>query len=169
MALLELIKEQQWKDVLFNNNLEPKRVNDFKRFLDSYNNIYLDNLVRLYHGTSIEHNVLEEGLLPTSNKRKKSMQSTNGYVYLSIYPSMAKTFGEIAYPNKEIIVYSVDIHIRYLKADLDQLRNKRHWANIVVGNSLAESIIFGHGARVKGKIEPYKIKKCNLVINKSCA
>ncbi len=158
MPTLELIKDEDWKDVFYADNLSPERVKAFKSFLSMYNNIYLDNLIRLYHGTSAKHNILEEGLKPTCNSRKKSMQSTNGYVYLSIFPNMAKTFGEMAYPQEKVNVYSVDIHVRYLKADLDQLRNKRYWAKKEVGNSLAESLIFGHGARVKGKIEPYKIK-----------
>ena len=105
---------------------------------------------------------MHEGLLRTTSRRRNSAQSESGYVYLSIYPSSAKTFGEIAYPRDEVIVYAVDIKIKELKPDKDQLVNKRRWGYgqfDFLGDSLAESLIFGHGARVRRDIRPYEIKK----------
>ena len=72
---------------------------------------------------------------------------------------MAKTFSEIGNPYDEASVYSVVIKIKELKPDTDQLRNKRLWDKdfLEMGNTLADSLIYGSGARVKRNIEPYEI------------
>lgn len=44
-------------------------------------------------------------------------------------------------------------------ADTDQLRNQRLFAGRAVGNTLAESLVFGHAARVKGNIAPERVKE----------
>lgn len=107
----------------------------------------------LYHGTTVKHNIMMEGLLPTSNSRKKSLQSANGYVCLSIYPDMARTFGKMAYPQDEIVVYEVAIPLRLMLPDKDQLKNKRQWSgDSSIGTDLACSIVHGSGCRVKGAI-----------------
>ena len=147
------------EDPIFYDVINNENIKSLKNQLQSHSNIYEMNYAILYHGTSRKNPVLEQGLLPTSNNRKKSLQSTNGYVYLSIFPSMAKNFGEIAYPNQDISVYEVKVLMKNLIADTDQLRNKRMWGNVVCGNSLAESLLIGHGARVKGKIDLWQIKE----------
>jgi hypothetical protein len=57
--------------------------------------------------------------LPTSAKRRNSYQSTSGYVYLSVWPSLARTFGELGNPYDDVVVYAVDIKVKELKPDLD--------------------------------------------------
>lgn len=110
--------------------------------------------VSLYHGTDAAHPVMTKGLLPTSDSRRKSLQSSNGYVCLSVFPGMAHDFGTMAYPGRQIVVYKATICFRRLKADIDQLRNQRLHAQRNCGDTLAESLVYGHGARVKGKLDP---------------
>ncbi len=124
------------------------------------------DFVRMYHGTSVRNDVMGKGLLPTTTSRRNSYQSASGYVYLSIYPGMAYQFGRMASLNasddvngNRVSVYAVDLTVRRLSADLDQLANKRA-GGLLVGNSLAESIVYGSGARVKGRIDPMTI--CRL-------
>lgn len=149
MNPIDFASEPRWHDAFCNT----KDTVILRRFLRDHPN----DFVSLYHGTSKQHPIMTQGLLPTSTGRKKSMQSGIGYVYLSVYPGMAFDFGRIAYPGHEIVVYKVTTIIRRLKADLDQLRNQRHFAERNVGNTLAESLIFGSGARIKGKIEPMSL------------
>jgi hypothetical protein len=127
-------------------------------FLQKYLKSNKFNLIELYHGTSSDHNILDDGLLTTKLSTKKSMQSEIGYVYLSVFDSMAKTFGSFAYPKNDISVYKITVPVYFLEPDLDQLRNQRYYAGNNVNNTLAESALFGHGFRIKGNIPPYMIK-----------
>lgn len=111
-----------------------------------------------YHGTNPEHDIMGTGLLKTSSKSKRSMQSQTGFTYLTIYPAMAKTFGDMAYSINDAAVYQVTVPIIHLKPDLDQLRNRRQYAGDDCGNSLADSLIYGKGVRVQGNIPLYMIK-----------
>lgn len=137
----------------FNGEYNEKLVDEFNRWLRRHKKDY----IRLYHGTSENIPIMDKGILTTSLKRKKSFQSECGYVYLSVYPSSAKTFGELSYPNSKVVVYSVVIQIKELKPDTDQLNNKRRDGFPEVGNTLADSLIYGSGARVKRSIKPYEI------------
>ena len=125
------------------------------------NKILRDNKfkkIKLFHGTSPNVPVMEDGLKTTKEKTKKSLQSETGYVYLSIYPSSAKMFGDMAYGISNAIVYEIDIPIIYLKPDKDQLYNKRKGlSDIRIGETLGDSAIYGSGFRVKGDIPPYMI------------
>jgi CMP-2-keto-3-deoxyoctulosonic acid synthetase len=163
MGHIDFHKDERFSSVAYD---EPtvEVIKELSRFLRNNK----AETVRLYHGTAESIPVLDEGLKPTTNKTKRSLQSTTGYVYLSIYPGMAKTFGEIAYPGKKINIYAVDVPVSLLKADTDQLNNKRYWGGYKIGNTLAESIAYGHGVRVKGKIEVNKVKlyELNKVLNK---
>lgn len=134
---------------------DRKLVSEFNRWLRRHKEDY----VRLYHGTSSKHDILGQGILKTTKRRRNSVQSESGFVYLSVYPNMAKTFSEIGNPYDEASVYSVVIKIKELKPDTDQLRNKRLWDKdfLEMGNTLADSLIYGSGARVKRNIEPYEI------------
>lgn len=127
--------------------------------LNTYLQQNKDKTIRLYHGTNADFDIANEGLKPTSSRTRKSLQSASGFVSLSVYPGMARTFGEMAYPGKAIKVHAVEIPISKLKADLDQLRNRRLFAEQEVGNTLAESLVYGHGAKVKGPVEPYQISE----------
>lgn len=115
-----------------------------------------------YHGTNPEFDIMGTGLLKTSSKSKRSMQSATGYTYLTIYPAMAKTFGDMAYGISDAAVYQVIVPIMHLKPDLDQLKNRRMFANDDCGNTLADSLIYGKGARVQGNIPMYMIKPFSL-------
>ena len=140
------------------NTLDPKAHRQFRQFLFQHKN---DN-IRLYHGTSSKHDVMNKGLLPTSATRRLSLQSGSGYVYLSYDPQRALRFAQFGYPSwgegEKYVVYAVTTPIRKLKADPDQLRNKRLYGERPdIGSSLADSLIYGGGARVKGRIEPWQI------------
>jgi hypothetical protein len=140
---------------LFYRDPTPEEVGQFAKWLGTNR----DTVVRLYHGTAAEHDVVGKGLLPTSRTRRRSYQSTSGYVYLSVYPGMAKSFASMGYPGQEHKVYAVELPIRTLLADADQLRNARMWGGREVGNSLAESLAYGHGARVRGAVLPQFIRE----------
>jgi predicted nucleotidyltransferase/8-oxo-dGTP pyrophosphatase MutT (NUDIX family) len=143
-------------DGLFYSAETPEAVRRVAAWLRSDPNRF----VRMYHGTSAEHPVMEKGLLPTSGRRRHSYQSGSGYVYLSVFPTSAEDFARMAYPGKDIVVYAVDLTVRRLRPDLDQLRNKRYWGGERfqgLGDSLAESLVYGHGARVAGRIGPEQI------------
>ena len=134
-----------------------------KNLLKKFNKLLKDSKfkkIRLFHGTSPNINILDDGLLVTKLKTKKSIQSETGYVYLSIYPDSAKTFGNISYGITKSIVYEIIVPIIYLKVDKDQLFNVNFHGNNVP-ESLGDSAIYGHGFRIKGDIPPYMISKTN--------
>ena len=140
----------------FLDNSEPDEntINQFNKWLKEHNEDYL----RLYHGTasSNDEDIQKNGIKKTTQTRRKSYQSTPGYVYLSRFPSTAKTFGEMNNPSSKTTVYACDIKIKELSADLDQLNNKRS-VGIDSDNSLAASLIIGNGARIGRVIKPYEI------------
>jgi hypothetical protein len=130
-------------------------IKKLRRFL--WNN--RDGECILYHGTSAEIPVMEQGLKKTTLRTKKSLQSQSGYVYLSTFPSSARMFGEMAYPSKKVVVYQVRICIYELRPDRDQLRNRKVFAGeYIEKEDLATSLAIGHGARVKRQIWPFEIK-----------
>ena len=131
----------------------------FTSFNDEYNEKLVDELNRWLRRHKEDYIRLYNGILTTHPKRKKSLQSSFGYVYLSVYPSLAKTFGELSYPHDKIVVYSVVIKIKELKPDIDQLNNKRIYDEDLskLRNTLADSLIYGSSARVKRSIKPYEI------------
>lgn len=146
--------DDEWHDLLYKSNPDPEKIKQLDRW-------FKDNpttLVRLYHGTNADFDIEHQGLLPTSTKRRNSYQSGSGFVYLSVFENMAKTFAQMAFPTRPIRVYTVEIPVYMLLPDKDQLSNKRQYADVITGDSLAESITHGHGVRVKGKIPPYFIK-----------
>lgn len=171
MQVLELFESSFWSPLDFNpavtrqlfdldvaagnGSLDPKKHQEFRRFLHQHRNDYL----RLYHGTASKHDVPGRGLLPTSATRRLSLQSGSGYVYLSYDPQRALSFARMGYPSEQtFVVYAVTVPIRRLKPDADQLRNKRMWGEQPdIGSSLADSLIYGGGARVKGRIDPQLI------------
>lgn len=137
------------------DRLELKQLKQFKSFLFQHRN----DSIRMYHGTSVEHDVMNKGLLPTSANRRRSLQSGSGYVYLSYDPNRALRFAQFGYPGEpRYVVYAVTVPIRNLKPDPDQLGNKRMWGERPnIGSSLADSLIWGGGARVKGWIQAWQI------------
>jgi hypothetical protein len=57
----------------------------------SHSDKYIQHYVKLYHGTDINLPIEQEGLKPTSNTRRRSFQSTNGYVYLLQIPQSVQS------------------------------------------------------------------------------
>ena len=140
------------------NSLNPT---ELKKWIKNHSNIYQENFVIMYHGTSTSHNIKEQGLLKTSNSRKKSIQSQPGFVYLSLYEDSAKLFGELAYPHGTKSLYAVKVPVKDLKVDKDQLYNKRAWGGEEfqgLKDNLVNSLIYGNGARVKRNVENYEVR-----------
>ncbi len=130
-----------------------------KKVLAKFLNNNKGNTIKLYHGTSSKNPIMEDGILRTTNRTKKSLQSEPGYVYLSFHKNAARTFGEIAYPGHDVTVYEVNVPIGHLKPDTDQLRNQRYWSGKDVKDTLVDSLLYGNGFRVKGDIPPYMLNK----------
>lgn len=116
-----------------------------------------DGWLRLYHGTAAHAPVETQGLLPTSTRRRNSLQSRSGYVSFSIFPGHAEMFALLAFPRQSVTVYGVDLRVRELVPDLDQLRNQRAWAERCVKPTLAHSLAYGHGAQVKGAVSAARL------------
>lgn len=129
-------------------------------WLRKNSDLYDNRYVVMYHATDPSLPILEQGLLPTSATRRRSYQSQSGFVYLANTPERAKPFGDIG-NGCDSAIYAVRVRVRDLKADTDQLNNQRAVGR-VVGNTLAESIIYGGGARVKGAIHSYAIRKLDF-------
>jgi N12 class adenine-specific DNA methylase/GNAT superfamily N-acetyltransferase len=150
--LSEIISPLPFEDGLPNDD----KVAAVKKWLKNNSDIYNPVYTVMYHATGIHVPVLEQGLLPTGTTRRRFYQSESGYVYLANTPERAKSFGDLG-NNSNCIVYEIVIPINKLAADTDQLNNLRS-TGVEVGGSLAESIVYGGGARIKGKIEQWQIK-----------
>ena len=81
--------------------------------------------MRLYHGTAVHVPVENQELLRTSTRRRNSLQSRSGYVSFSIFPGHAEMFALLAFPRRSVTVDGVDLRVRELVPDLDQLRDHR--------------------------------------------
>ena len=150
-----LTEVEELKDIFKKAEPTTKDVAVLKKWLNSHK----DNTVRLYHGTDADIPVKQEGLKKTSSKTRRSLQSGTGNVYLTPFPTFAKAFGQFAYPDKEnIAVYAVDVKVKDLHADKDQLKNKR-MAGIDIGDSLAASLLAGHSATVRRNIATYELQR----------
>ena len=137
----------------------PENIKLFNKWLKEHKEDY----VRLYHGTSSvnRESIQKVGIQKTNNTNRKSYQSEPGFVYLSRFPDSARTFGELN-NYAETDVYAVDLQIQRLKADIDQLKNKRLWGGIKTGTSLAESLLIGNGARCPLPIKPYELSRISF-------
>lgn len=149
-----LFNDEETRKYFNQESRNQESINEFNQWLKAHK----DDYVRLYHGTGARHNIKEEGLLKTSKHRRNSYQSENGYVYLSLYPQNARLFGELGNPYDNTKVYSVDVKIKELKPDTDQLANKRFYDKNI-GDTLADSLVYGSGARVKRNILPYELNE----------
>lgn len=154
-TIINPISNEELKNYLYADqlsNIDRKSINNF------FKKHTKDSIV-LYHGTNPNHDIMGEGLLKTSSKRRLSYQSTAGFVYLAIFPDTAKLYSDIGYGISNSQVYEVTIPIEYLTPDKDNLANKR----VVIGDdvqyTLADSLVFAHSFAIKGNIPPYMIKK----------
>ena len=139
-----------------------KNIKDFNKWLKEHSEDY----VRLYHGTSAanRNSISKEGLKRTTLNNRHSYQSTPGYVYLSRFPTMARTFGEFSSYRQNVDVYAVDVQIKKLKADLDQINNKKS-EGLYFGDSLAASLLVGSGARCSLPIPSYQLSLIEFTDN----
>ena len=141
----------------------PFYTKSISKLIKDNQNIYLPKYMIFFHGTSLslKDKILEEGLLPTSSIRRRSYQSTDGYVYLANDYHRACTFAKLG-NGGEICVFAVLVKTTDIKADLDQLRNKQIVnPDMQIKQTLGDSMYYGGGVRVKGKIEPYQIVSLN--------
>lgn len=138
-------------------------VPETNKFVKHNSDIYVQKHVKLYHGTHPDHQILQQGLLPTSSSRRLSLQSASGYVYLATTPEMAKQFGDIGNGINNSKVYEVTVPIHKLLPDKDQLKNKRMYSpDDSIGNTIGDSIVHGKTVRVKGKIDPWQIQEYKI-------
>jgi hypothetical protein len=129
-----------------------------KGWLKANSDLYDNKFTVLYHGTDERVPAETVGLLPTSRLRRRSYQSTSGYVYLAATPERARSFGNAGNGGR-CCVYAVVVPVRKLLADMDQITNQRSVGRGPVGNSVAESLVFSGSVRVKRRIEPWAIRK----------
>jgi hypothetical protein len=145
-------------------------INAITKIIDSHRNLYKMDKIILFHGTSKKNNIKDEGILKTTARRKRSLQSRVGRVSLSLYPSTAQLFGELAYPGEEIEVYAVCVPFRDLIADTDQLANKRAAlteygdSSKHIKNTLPHSFFYGSGAWLKRHVHNYEVRPLHLFV-----
>ena len=142
-------------------SVKKAHINALNRWIAAHSCPYKIEKVVMYHGTAARHDVLNMGLQRTNAKTKRSLQSATGFVYLSLYPDMAKRFAEMAYPGEAVAVYAVTVYLRDLLPDHDQLKNKRLWGDFpvgTIGTSVADSLVHGSGARVKKDLAPWQVR-----------
>jgi hypothetical protein len=155
---IDLLKEYP---EFFYKNINDKDKKEFKELVLSPNSdrYRMIRPIKFYHGTSSDIDIMNDGLLRTTLKNKKSYQSTTGFVYLAVFPDQARTFGEIAYAKSGdlITVYEIYVPVYALVPDKDQLLNNNCYDYNVVN-----SILIAHTVCVKYDIPPYYIKKTNL-------
>lgn len=142
---------------------EKSFLSDVNKQIKSNQNIYLPKYMIFFHGTNLylKEDILRDGLLPTSNARRRSYQSTNGYVYLAHKFERAYMFGSLA-NGPDVCVFAVLVKTTDMAIDMDQLRNMAcAHPEYCIKQTLADSIYYGGGIRFKGKIEPYNIVALN--------
>ena len=149
----------------FNNIEETKKILR-KKLREIRKNIYFPKKFLFFHGTSKRNrtNILEKGLLKTNDKRKRSIQSTPGFVYLTMSVESAELFASMAYPNEKIDIYAVLVDAKDMKPDKDQIFNKNLYGNENLSVNIENSLIYGNGICVKKNIELYNIRLCNHIV-----
>lgn len=159
--VIDLNNTPELNKYLFQSGDKPNKslVKEFNNWLKEN----ADKYVRLYHGTSSNNPIQEQGIKRTTQRNKKSFQSRNGYVYLSRFPDTARFFGEMNNYG-DTTVYAVDVKIKDLLPDLDQINNKRS-LDFGIGNTLADSLVYGNGARVKRDVGPYELSPTKFYVD----
>ena len=149
-------------NVLF-EKMTKSNLKTINAWLNKRRDLYCEDKLVLFHGTHAKHAIESEGIKRTKASTKRSMQSQVGYVYLSAYPHAAKTYATMGYTTQDVKVYAVIVPIRDLRVDLDQLRNKRMWDPDLaktLKSTLADSLVYGSGFRVKRDIHNYEVRDC---------
>lgn len=155
-----IIVVNQYYDYMGNTpEANRKYINSMNKYIKSNQNIYMPKYCVFFHSTGkiLQNKILSEGLLPTSATRRRSYQSTDGYVYLASTIEKAEMFGRMGNGNN-ICTFAVLLKTTDLSVDNDQLRNMQvAYPNIDIKQTLGDSIVYGGGIRHKGRIEPYQI------------
>jgi len=136
-----------------------------KEWLSARQCRYADTHVLMFHGTSAAAPVQTDGLLPTSATRRRSMQSSPGYVYLAASPWRAQMFAEMAYPGEAVQVVATAVSVRRLLPDRDLLRNLSLVERSTPDTTVASSLLWGGSARVKGAVAAWAI--CEVQANQA--
>jgi hypothetical protein len=137
----------------------PEKAQAINRWVLDNKNLNANKFVRFYHGTDPSLPIEDEGLKPTTAKRRRSYQSKSGFVYLANTPERAENFGLLGNRGR-CVVYEVIVPVRSLRADLDQLNNQRATGRYgELGDSIGESVVYGGGVRIKGALEPWQVCK----------
>lgn len=135
-----------------------ENVKNIIKWLKDYkqNSTGTNHYVIMYHATGKDTPITEKGLLAGQNNRKNFRTSESGYIYLSPNPNYAKGYGDIAFAGNSV-VYEIIVPVKKLLPD------KRHFfyarPDEITGSNLADSLIYGGTARVKGNIERWQIKR----------
>ncbi|KAB7891456.1 hypothetical protein [Poseidonibacter ostreae] len=159
------LREYFTKNISDINNPTKQELKAFNLFLDANK----DKNTIVFHGTNAKHDILTEGLKKTNNKNKSFMKSQVGYVYTTLYPSTAQMFGEFASNGENVSVYAIKIPIKHLKSDSNQLESYMNLTNTKVTNTLVNSLVLTHCARIKKDLELCDVRKvwtsCNEELN----
>lgn len=141
-------------------SVTPKSIKLLNQYLRENQDIYKMATAIMYHGTAANVDIANQGILTSTRKTTGSLQSSSGFVCLSLYPKMALDFAKLHYPQQEVKVFAVEVLFRDLLPDSEQLFNKRMWSNDdnKIGRTLADSLVYGSGARVKRDIHPYQVR-----------
>lgn len=154
------LEKDEYFHKYFYSDVNEKDISEFNSWLRKHKEDY----VILYHGTSestskmIDNSMIKK----TNSKTKRSLQSENGFVYLSVFSGHSKLFAEFGYPKEKSVIYRVYVKIKELKPDKDQLSNKRLYSGLDIKNDLGSSLIYSHGARVNRNIFLYETEKIEL-------
>jgi len=153
-------------DIIDFNDLEKTTKILNKKIREIKKDIYFPKKFLFFHGTGRRNrkSILEKGLLRTTKKTKKSIQSTPGYVYLSLNPESAKLFGSLAYAGEKLDVYAILVAAKDIKPDKDQIYNKNLYGNEKLSVNIVNSLLYGNGVCVKKDIELYNLRLCNHIL-----
>ena len=124
-------------------------------WLKNYKQKYDIRYVIMYHAARKDAPIEKEGILAGNIKRRNFYASERGYVYLATTPKMAEMFGSMAH-NDKFTVYEVIVQVDKLLSDKIRLQHTAFEGS--KGNKLAQSLVHGGSARVKGSIERWQIK-----------
>jgi hypothetical protein len=148
--------DPQAENIPLNRDFTPEaNVKIVSDWLQARRRKYSNHCAVMYHAAKKDAPILKEGLLAGTGRRKNFHISESGFVYLATSPQMAEMFGSMAY-NGHFLIYEIIVPIRKLLPD-----KKRLEYTILgkpKGSQLAQSLVYGGSARVRGNIERWQIK-----------
>lgn len=130
-----------------------------RRAFASYLQRHRQDLIRLYHGTAEDRDVVGRGLLPATKWSQSPVAPAtyNSFVNLTYDPRRALVYArQFKKHSDRLVVYVVTLRIFMLKADLSPIDSSR-MQNEEISYSVADSLIYTGNVRVKGVISPNQI------------